>query len=264
MTRERRGVFGEAVAQYEAARPGYPNELVDDVLNYAGPVGRALEVGAGTGKATVAFAERGVNLTCLEPDPRMAAALVRQTSKFPSVSVIEASFESWEPTERFDLLLAAQSWHWVDEDRKWDLAYAALKERGTMALLWNLYALTDTPTQIALLDIDRLYRVDVIGHTPSERPFSDFAGEIELAEGWPAYDLVDDPRFDNFVSQRHHWEKNFPTALYLDFLSSLSAFRMIDEVQRGALLRDVASVLDSHGGSVSVGIATDLFMCRTN
>ena len=39
---------------------------------------------------------------------------------------------------------------------------------------------------------------------------------------------------------------------------------MIDEVQRGALLRDVASVLDSHGGSVSVGIATDLFMCRTN
>src|ERR1700692_2225964 len=114
MARERRGVFGEAVAQYESARPCYPNELVDDILNYAGPVGRALEVGAGTGKATVAFAERGVSLTCLEPDPRMAAALVRQTSTFPSVSVIETSFESWEPSERFDLLFAAQSWHWVD------------------------------------------------------------------------------------------------------------------------------------------------------
>lgn len=263
MTRERRGVFGEAVAQYEAARPGYPNELVDDVLNYARPVGRALEVGAGTGKATVAFAERGVSLTCLEPDPRMAAALVRQTSKFPSVSVIEASFESWEPSERFGLLFAAQSWHWVDEDRKWDLAYATLKERGTMALFWNVYALTDTPTQVALLDIDRHYHVNVIGHTPSERPFSDFVGEIELAEGWPAFDLVDDPRFNNFVSHRYQWEKNFPTALYLDFLSSLSAYRMIDEDQRDALLQDVAGVLESRGGSVSVGIASNLFMCRS-
>jgi hypothetical protein len=193
----------------------------------------------------------------------MAAALVRQTSKFPSVSVIEASFESWEPTERFDLLLAAQSWHWVDEDRKWDLAYAALKDRGTMALLWNVYALTDTSTQVALLDIDRRYHVDVIGHTPCERPFSDFEGEIELAEAWPAFDLSDDTRYVDFVSRRYHWEKNFPTTLYLDFLSSLSAYRMIGEDEREALLQDVARVLESRGGTVSVGIASDLFMCRT-
>jgi SAM-dependent methyltransferase len=263
MTRERRGVFGEAVAQYEAARPGYPNELIDDVLNYAEPVDRALEVGAGTGKGTVAFAERGVRLTCLEPDTRMAAALVRQTSKFPLVSIIETPFETWEPSEGFDLLLAAQSWHWVDEDRKWDLAYAALKEGGTMALFWNVYALTDVPTQAALLDIDRQFHVDTIGNTPSERPYEDFEGEIELADGWPAFDLVDDPRFTKFVSRRYHREQSFSTSLYLDFLSSLSAYRMIDEDQRRSLLRDVARVLESRGGTVSVGIATDLFMCRT-
>src|SRR5665213_2368006 len=114
MTRERRGVFGEAVEQYQAARPGYPDDLVTDVLTYAGPVQRALEVGAGTGKATVSFAQRGVNLTCLEPDPRMTAELTRQSARFPSVHVIGAAFEPWEPMESYDLLLAAQSWHWVD------------------------------------------------------------------------------------------------------------------------------------------------------
>ncbi|HUY17168.1 MAG TPA: class I SAM-dependent methyltransferase [Acidimicrobiales bacterium] len=263
MTRERRGVFGEAAAQYEAARPGYPKELIDDVLDYAGPVDRALEVGAGTGKGTVAFAARGVSLTCLEPDPRMAAELKRQTSRFPSVSIIETSFETWEPHDHFDLLLAAQSWHWVNEDRRWDLANAALKKGGTVALFWNIYAITDVPTQVALLDIDRQYHVDVIGHTPSERPFGDFEGEIELAEGWPAFDLVDDPRFTKFVSRRYHRELPFSTTLYLDFLSSLSAYRMIEEDERVALLRDVARVLDSRDGAVSVGIATDLFMCRT-
>jgi hypothetical protein len=65
------------------------------------------------------------------------------------------------------------------------------------------------------------------------------------------------------VSKRFRWEKSYPTSLYLDFLSSLSAYRMIEESERHALLRDVASVLDSRGGTVSVGIASDLFMCRT-
>ncbi|MHB8378416.1 MAG: class I SAM-dependent methyltransferase [Acidimicrobiales bacterium] len=263
MTRERRGVFGEAVAQYEAARPGYPTELIDDVMDYAGPVERALEVGAGTGKGTVAFAKRGVRLTCLEPDPRMAAELRRQTSGFPSVSIIETPFERWEPSERFDLLVAAQSWHWIDGDRKWNLAHAALREGGAMALFWNVYAITDVPTQVALRDIDRQYHVDSMGHTPSDRPFEDFEGEIEQAEGWPATDLADEPRFTTFVSRRYHRELPFPTAVYVDFLSSLSAYRMIDEDRRGALLRDVARVLESRDGFVSVGIATDLFMCRT-
>jgi hypothetical protein len=43
--RERRNVFGEAVEDYDAYRPGYPAALVDDVLAAAG-TGPALEVGA--------------------------------------------------------------------------------------------------------------------------------------------------------------------------------------------------------------------------
>ncbi|HVA52296.1 MAG TPA: class I SAM-dependent methyltransferase [Acidimicrobiales bacterium] len=264
MARERRGVFGEAVAQYQAARPGYPEELVTDVLRYAGTVHRALEVGAGTGKGTVAFARRGVNLTCLEPDPRMAAELARQCATFPSVDVVVAPFETWEPSERFDVLLAAQSWHWVDDNVRWDLARTALKEGGAMALFWNVYTLTDVLTRDALLDIDRRYQVDALGHTPSDSPFHDFDGEIELTEGWPAFDLADDARFTDFISRRYRREQRFSTALYLDFLSSLSAYRMIDDDQRNALLRDVARVLERRGGTVSLRIATDLFMCRVH
>ena len=49
--------FGSVAAAYERFRPGYPDALVDQVLTYAGrPVRTALEIGAGTGKATRAFA----------------------------------------------------------------------------------------------------------------------------------------------------------------------------------------------------------------
>ena len=52
---------------YERFRPGYPTELVDLVLAYGGrPVRTALEIGAGTGKATRVFADRGLLVTATE------------------------------------------------------------------------------------------------------------------------------------------------------------------------------------------------------
>ena len=68
--------FGAVADEYERMRPGYPAELVGDVVGFAfGTVDRALEVGAGTGKATLAFADRGIAVTALEPDKAMAAVL---------------------------------------------------------------------------------------------------------------------------------------------------------------------------------------------
>ncbi len=67
--------FGSVATAYERYRPGYPVELVDEVLNYAGrPVRTALEIGAGTGKATRVFAERGLAVTATEPTRRCSAS----------------------------------------------------------------------------------------------------------------------------------------------------------------------------------------------
>jgi 16S rRNA A1518/A1519 N6-dimethyltransferase RsmA/KsgA/DIM1 with predicted DNA glycosylase/AP lyase activity len=92
--RERRGVFGEAADAYDAARPGFPEALVDDVIEYARLDGApVLEVGAGTGKASVPYARRGLELTCLEPDARMAAVLRRNVEPYPRTSVVVSGFE---------------------------------------------------------------------------------------------------------------------------------------------------------------------------
>jgi SAM-dependent methyltransferase len=68
--------FGAVAEAYERFRPGYPQELVDLVLAYAEqPVRTALEIGAGTGKATRMFAQRGISITATEPDGAMLAEL---------------------------------------------------------------------------------------------------------------------------------------------------------------------------------------------
>lgn len=69
---------------------------------------RMLEVGVGTGKATVPFAATGVSLLGLEPDPAMAALAARNCAGCPNVAIVTSSFEDW-PVERsaFDLVLSA-------------------------------------------------------------------------------------------------------------------------------------------------------------
>jgi len=68
--------FGAVAEAYERFRPGYPVELFDRVMTYAGqPIRTALEIGAGTGKATRLLAQRGVTVTATEPDGAMLAEL---------------------------------------------------------------------------------------------------------------------------------------------------------------------------------------------
>jgi SAM-dependent methyltransferase len=77
-----------------------------------------VEVGAGTGKATVAFAVRGVPVCCVEPDARMAAVLRARVADHRQVEVRVGRFEDWEPPAGgVDLVLCAQAWLWVERGR---------------------------------------------------------------------------------------------------------------------------------------------------
>src|SRR4051794_34915885 len=118
MDGEQRLLFGGVAEDYERYRPGYPPALIDDVLAFAGagPGSRVLEVGAGTGKATRLLLERGLRLTCIEPDAEMAAVLRRPC---PEAEVVLGGFEQFGPVEPlFDVVCSAQAWHWVEPDAR--------------------------------------------------------------------------------------------------------------------------------------------------
>ena len=117
-------------------------------------------MGAGTGKATVVFAARGIPLVCIEPDPRMAGVLHRNTASYPGVRVQPGSFEDWDPGgRRYGLLFAGQSWHWLDRQRRWDLAYGALAPGGALALFWNRHQVIDAGLHGALAQLSARYGI---------------------------------------------------------------------------------------------------------
>src|SRR5437763_1279826 len=146
---QRRLAFGAVAELYDTLRPSYPAALVDDVvtLSAAAP---ALEVGAGTGKATRLFADRGVAIHALEPSAAMAAVARERCSAYPHVTIEEVDFERFSPSGgRFGLLFSAQAWHWVAPELRYLKAREALAHGGVLALFWNRPRWNQSPLRAA-------------------------------------------------------------------------------------------------------------------
>lgn len=243
-------VFGEVAGAYEDARAGYPEELVDEVLSYAGVPGWAVEVGAGTGKATGSFVARGLSLTCVEPDARMAAVLA---SRYPGVTVHAGPFEDWTPPAGgVPLVYSAQAWHWVDAATRYGLLHDALAPGGAAALFWNGYVFADQETADATNGVYAVHAPELMEPPPSPDG-SDFVYAAEVRDSG----LFTDVRTTVF-----HSLVAYPTARYRALLGTFSGHRMLPDERRDALHDALAAVIDRLGGVVSIDLATALVLAR--
>ncbi|MEU8513535.1 class I SAM-dependent methyltransferase [Kitasatospora sp. NPDC048722] len=256
-------VFGEVAEAYDASRPGYADALVSQVLAYADLGGRpALEVGAGTGKATVQFAGRGVPLTCVEPDPRMAEVLRRNAAPYPHVRVEVGGFEEWEAAgRRFGLLFAATCWHWFAPERRWDLVHDALVPGGAVALFWNPHGVLDPEVYEELADVDRRFGVTGSPHGVPAATFGDEPGQGG-EPFWPAGECRADGRFTDLTAFRYRQETRYGTERYLGFLASISSYRVLSAERLDGVLAETAKVLDARGGGIDMLHVSDLFLAR--
>ena len=94
---EQRFTSNQVANVYKAARPDYPDALVDDVVSYAAlkPNDAILEVGCGTGQATKSFAARGYSILAIDPEAEMIGAARKSLANFGKVKLIETTFEAW-------------------------------------------------------------------------------------------------------------------------------------------------------------------------
>lgn len=94
--------FGRDAERYDRMRPSYPARLFDDLAELAciGPSCRVLEIGVGTGQATLALAERGCQVVGVELSPGLAAVARRNLDAFPNVRIAAGAFEDLDAAER--------------------------------------------------------------------------------------------------------------------------------------------------------------------
>ena len=138
---ERGASFNSAATIYDESRPSYPNEVIEWIIDKT-KVSREeklLEIGPGTGQATMKFAERGYKIHCIEMGKNLADLLVRKGEKY-DITVDISSFENWEPKGLFttSFIFSATAFHWIDQKVKYRKCYDLLKENGYLVLLWNV------------------------------------------------------------------------------------------------------------------------------
>jgi SAM-dependent methyltransferase len=233
-------VFNEVPELYDRVRPGYPDALFADLASITGLGERSsvLEVGCGTGQATVPLAAPGRSVTAVEPGANMAALARRRTAALGGVAVETSTFEEWDDRgRRFDVLVAASSWHWVDPSIGWPKAHHLLRPGGWLALLGNVVVRRPGEPEVYAETADLHERFAPgnpdWGHPPLE------ADVRTTGEGWG---LVEDPGdlFGPTVVRWYPTVQWFDGAGFADLLRSLSPYRRLDREVREPLLAAIA------------------------
>jgi SAM-dependent methyltransferase len=261
MDRGARLVFGQVAERYERVRPSYPNALVDEVIELAGE-GRALEVGAGTGKATMMFAQRGVAVHALEPSVEMASVARRRCAAFSHVTFTENDFEDWRGDRHsFVLVFSAQAWHWVAPEVKYVRTREALSDGGLLAVFWNR---PDWERCAIRDELAAAYERTAPDFGPDPGPmhpgseiapdrWEDWDAEIASAAG------LEDPR-----TRLYEWSAEYTAQRYVELIATTHDHILLADATRDALLAAVSDVIGRYGGTLSLPLVTKLCLARAS
>jgi SAM-dependent methyltransferase len=247
-------VFDEVADLYDRARPGYPDALIDDaiVLAGVGPAGRVLEIGSGTGKATDAFVRRGLRVVCIEPGPSLARVARQQFAGAGTVTIVEHTFESWplEP-EAFDLVVAAQAFHWLSPETRFTKAAATLRPGGSLAVFGNSPVMESSPLRV---ELDRVYSqlAPAIRKSLLTRWYAD---EISMRALFAA-----SGHFGAVTMRVYPWRRTYDVEPYLDLLRTQSDHRLLSDEDREVLLDGVRAAIMRHGGTITVRYEAHLYL----
>lgn len=158
---------------YNSVRPAYPDEavaaLVDaargargaDASGQGGPL-RAADIGAGTGKMSELLARAGFLVDAVEPSEAMRA----QASSIEGVTWHAGVAEQTGlPNDLYDIVVFAQSWHWVDSECAGLEVERILAPGGALGIVWN-------QMDVSIPWVHRLTRIMRSGdvHRPDKPP----------------------------------------------------------------------------------------------
>ena len=242
-------------------RPGYPESLIEDVcrMSTIEQGGTILEIGCGTGQATIPFAQRGFPMLCLDIGANMITIARKKFHRWPQVVFKTVSFEEWTAEkEAFDLVISGTAFHWVREDIRYQKVATVLKATGSLAIFSNLYPDPDTHFFRALQEV---YRESV--------------PEWSIPQGTPVYqsNYNDNIRrreeeinatglFDTAVVRRYPWVATYSATEYVKLLDTYSDHRRLNDTTKRRLFDRIVDLINESGGTMTKPYLAVLWFAR--
>ncbi|MGJ9405446.1 class I SAM-dependent methyltransferase [Nesterenkonia aurantiaca] len=253
----------EEAWRYDALRPRYPQALLDQLLETAGHSGSPAEpviaeLGAGTGILTRELLARGARVHAVEPSAAMTEVLRARSAdqqqdrepgrelglepgqepdleprheprlepghEDPRLQVHLSTAEATGLSQAScDVVVAAQAWHWFDDDLVQEEVRRILRPHGVLAVLAN-YLDTSVPWVHRLTRIMR-------------------AGDV-YRPGWTP--PVDPAHFSAWETTLTRWERGITPEQIRELGTTLSSWLSADESARARRRSNLDWYLDEH------------------
>lgn len=253
-----RTTFNKDEYNYDKARPGYPGELFEDIFDYADLCSdsNVLEIGIGTGQATLPFLQQGCKLTAVELGDRLAGYCKQKFSAFDNFSIINSDFLKADlPEKHFDLVFSATAFHWIPKDSGYAKIKSLLKSNGVLALFWNhpFVSNTNDETNLASMAVYQKYRPN--DKTPIQ--FDESKCQVMINE-------LAHYGFRDIQSRIYRRTRTLTSEEYIKLIKTYSDHYAFPEQIRLTFEQDMKQAIDDVGGKINIYDTVDLYLARKN
>jgi SAM-dependent methyltransferase len=249
--------FNEDAANYDRWRPIYVPELFRTIADYSGldSTKKSLEIGIGTGQATLPILRTGCDITAIEIGENLAKYTKQKFRKFSNFHVVNIDFESFKAeSSTYDLIYSATAFHWIPEEIGYSKAFDLLKHGGTLALFWN-HPFVNREDDALHKEIQKFY---------NKYPPSNSQPPIEFNENncQRILTILQKHNFTNISSQLFYQTRRFSAQDYISLLNTYSDHRAMPVEVRKSLEQGILSVIEEYGGTLNVYDTMDLYLAQ--
>ena len=249
-------LFDDNYKTYEKVRPGYPQQLFEDILNYKPLVktSRIFEIGIGTGKATQFFIDFGCQIASVEPGPKMAKFVRKKYKDYLDFSCYNMTFEKYMGMNNtFDLIYSATAFHWLDQKTAFEKSFKLLKNGGVLAR-FRYHANIDTDDALLKDKIDSLYKE----YMPSDKEYHHFDEKDAQNQSM----IPAEYGFTDCTYKMYTFDKTFTSKEYIMLLTTYPDHMKIEEEKRTEFFDKIKDAIKEAGDSINIKYTVDLQLAR--
>lgn len=250
--------FDVVANDYLKARSDYPVEMFDRIFDTASlkPGSRVLEIGCGSGQATLEFVKRGSRVVAIDPAKRALDLLAQRSGDFVDLELVHSKFEDFDERRQFDLIACGQAFHWLDLNTAPDRFAELLKRGGHVALFWHLQDVKPESPQADLYLLSSKYFKSFPVMNPPEygREFIDAMADILEKSG----------RFEEIRVLEYPWQQSYEPDVFKALFRSASSYSQLDETSKQLISSDLDAYMIDLPGDPEICYRTCLVEARVS
>ena len=253
--------FDTEASKYDKMRPGYADELFQAIFKYVkiGERSRVVEVGSGSGQATLPVLKTGCELTSVEYGENFSRILMEKFGGYKGFKVITGKFEDVDlEDDAYDLVFSATAFHWVPEEIGYPKVYSALKPGGAFARFANRPRNSQNAPELAA-EINALYEEYY------NKAYDIKSGTKKWFTEEKAKEISQIPAkygFTDITYKLFYRERVYTADEYIQLLGTYSDHIAIEETIRNEFFSKIAAAINRHGGKIIISDTMDLELAR--